>query len=354
MKPKFTSSAQSFHSELKRKVQAYFDETKLDVKGGGKLYTKALVFITVHICTYLFLILFTPPVWLALPCCVLLGLSTAAIGFNIMHDGSHGSLSKSPLVNKLSACTLDFLGASSYMWNSKHNIIHHTYTNIEGMDDDIEAGIFLRLAPAQRHYKMHRYQHLYFWALYGLLYLFWVFFTDYKKYFRQKVGNVPIPKMAFTDHLMFWAFKINHIALYVLLPIYLVGFWSWLVGFTVYAFSCGFVLSIVFQLAHTVTEASFPQALQPENKMQDEWALHQLKTTANFATDNKIITWLIGGLNYQVEHHLFPKISHIHYPAISKIIKKYCEDRGLPYLEHSKMQLAIQSHRRHLKAMGRS
>ncbi len=350
--PKFAPSSLSVHAELKRRVNEYFNNNKIVPTGNGKLYQKAITLLSGYIFLYVHLVFFTPVAWLAILECVLLGLFTSGIGFNVMHDGAHGSFSQNKSVNRLAALTLDFLGASSVMWSNKHNIIHHTYTNIDGVDDDIEAKPFLRLAPTQKRYLLHKYQHIYFWFLYGLLYLFWVFFTDYRKYFSGKVGSVPLKKLSISDHMLFWAFKLLHFGMYVVLPIYLCGFTPWLIGFLVYTATSGVVLSIVFQLAHTVEETSFPEAIQPANKMDDEWAIHQLKTTANFATGNKIITWFVGGLNFQVEHHLFPKISHAHYPEISKIIKDACIEMGVPYIEHPKMRTAIASHISHLKKMG--
>jgi linoleoyl-CoA desaturase len=350
--PKFTSPALPIYSVFKDRIYEYFNENKITTTGNITLYLKATVLLISYISVYLHLVFFTPVVWIALPECVLLGLLTAGIGFNIMHDGAHGSFSKSTGINRSAALTIDFLGASSFMWHSKHNIIHHTYTNINGVDDDIEAKPFLRLAPAQKHSKVHRYQHLYFWFLYGLLYFLWVFYTDYKKYFSGKVGDISIRKMKMADHITFWSFKVLYFLMYIILPIYLIGLNAWIAGFITYSFISGLVLSTVFQLAHTVNETSFPKAIQPSNKIADEWAVHQLKTTANFATKNKIITWYVGGLNYQIEHHLFPKISHVHYPAISKIIKELCINLRLPYIEHEKMTGAIASHIIHLKKLG--
>ena len=350
--PKFAQSTLSVHAELKKRVNEYFKNQEIKSTGNTNLYLKAFILLTGYISIYVHLVFFTPSAWIAIPECIILGLFTSGIGFNVMHDGAHGSFSKYKWGNKIAALTLDFLGASSVMWNNKHNIIHHTYTNIDGIDDDIEAKPFLRLAPTQKRYKAHKYQHIYFWALYGFLYLFWVFFTDYRKYFTGKVGSVPLKKLSVSDHLVFWGFKLMHFSMYVLLPIYLCGFTPWLVGFLVYTCTSGVVLSIVFQLAHTVEETEFPEAIMPVNRMEDEWALHQLKTTANFATENKVITWFVGGLNFQVEHHLFPKISHAHYPAISKIIKNACIEMGVPYIEHTKMTEAIASHIAHLKKMG--
>ncbi|MBS1688018.1 MAG: acyl-CoA desaturase [Bacteroidetes bacterium] len=350
--PKFAAPKLSLHAELKKRVNDYFQTKGIQPTGNYKLFVKAALLILSYTALYIHLVFFTPTAWVAILECMLLGILTSGIGFNVMHDGSHGSFSNYPWLNNIAAKTLDMLGASSFMWNTKHNIVHHAYTNIDGVDDDLNAGMLLRMCDTQKYHKIHRYQYIYFWFLYSMLYFFWVFFTDYKKYFTNKVKVVEIKKLKFTDHLLFWTSKAAHIFFYVALPIYMVGVWPWLIGFTVYAMVAGFVLSIVFQLAHTVEETTFPQAIQPANKIEDEWALHQLKTTANFATKNKLITWWVGGLNFQVEHHLFPKVSHVHYPAISNIIKRTCAEMNVPYIEHPKMVHAIASHVAHLKKLG--
>ncbi len=302
---------------------------------------------------YFHLVFLTPVWWLALMECLVLAGLTAAIGFNVMHDGMHGSFSRRKWVNNIAGLSLNFLGANNFLWKTKHNIIHHTYTNIQGVDDDIEARPLLRLCETQKYYRIHRFQHWYFWAAYSLLYLWWVFFTDYKKYFLRRIGPTPIKKIPLIEHFSFWGFKVLHLGIFVALPIIFVGAIPWLIGFLIYALFSGFILSIVFQLAHTVEHTEFPKAVVETNRMEDEWALHQLKTTANFATRNRFITWWVGGLNFQIEHHLFPRISHVHYPAISRIIKKTCHDFGLPYIEYPKMRLAVASHVSHLRNLSR-
>ena len=169
----------------------------------------------------------------------------------------------------------------------------------------------------------------------------------------QRIGPVPLQKMNWLNHLSFWGFKLIHALLFIALPIYLVGFMSWLIGFLVFAMFAGFVLSIVFQLAHTVEDTHFPLPNETSGKMEDEWAIHQLKTTANFATKNKLVSWFVGGLNFQIEHHLFPKISHVHYPAISKIIKQACIEYGITYIEYARVRSAVVSHIAHLRQMGK-
>lgn len=350
--PKFaTPPPPSFHTVLKSRINDYFVAKGKPSTGNIRLYSKALFLVVGFIALYIHLVFFTPPVGWAIFECFLLSLFTSAIGFNIMHDGAHGSFSSRPWVNAIAASSLNFLGANTFMWKMKHNVIHHAYTNIDGIDDDLDAKPFLRLCETQKFYKFHKYQHFYFWAAYSLLYLFWIFFSDYKKYFRKKVGDIPLKKMTVKDQLSFWGFKLLHIVLFIVIPIIFVGLKPWAIGFLAYGLLAGFVLSIVFQLAHTVEDTQFPVPNNITNKLDDEWAIHQLKTTANFATNNRLACWFMGGLNFQVEHHLFPKISHIHYPKISKIIKNTCKEFGVGYIEFAKVKDAVISHVTYLKQL---
>lgn len=351
--PKFPAATVSFHTELKKRVNDYFATAGKEPTGNYKLWLKAIIIVAFFLAIYIHLVFFTPPIWMACLECVLLGGLIAAIGFNIMHDGAHGSFSKYPAVNKAASLTLGFLGGSHFMWNVKHNIIHHAYTNIDGIDDDIDAKPFLRMAATQKKHRIHRYQHLYFWVFYSLLYAFWIFFSDYKKYFTGKVGDVPLKKMKLKDHFYFWWYKGISYFLLLALPMITVGVIPTLIGFMIAMLIAGFTLSIVFQLAHTVEHTQFPQPQPGTAKMEDEWAIHQLKTTANFATRNRIVSWLVGGLNFQIEHHLFPKISHIHYPAISKIIRQACAEYSISYVEYRHMHQAISSHVKFLRQVGR-
>lgn len=352
--PKFASVSQSFHAELKKRVQDYFAEAGKPLTGEYKIYTKAIILAVSFLFLFIHLVFFTPPVVLALLECVLLGFVVSAIGFNIMHDGAHGSFSKYKWLNGVAAFSLNILGGSHFMWNMKHNVIHHAYTNVDGVDDDIDIKPWMRMSATQPRYTLHRYQHLYFWFLYAMLYIFWIFILDYQKYFKQRIGEMPLKKMGPSDHVVFWSFKAFHLVAFIALPIYTVGFLPWLIGFTVFALVSGLTSSIVFQLAHTVEHTHFPMPNEVTGKLDDEWAVHQLKTTANFAPNSKWISWFVGGLNYQIEHHLFPKISHIHYPEIRRIIKQTCAEFNVPYIEYPKMRYAIASHVAFLKQMGRA
>jgi linoleoyl-CoA desaturase len=350
--PKFPASTQNLHNELRKRVQAYFDEKGIKSTGTGNLFTKAALMVSLLVLIYVHLVFFTPIWQWAVIECIIMGGLVAGIGFNVMHDGSHGSFSQKKFLNHIAATSIHLLGADHFMWNMKHNMIHHSFTNVDGVDDDIQIGILMRLAPTQKKMKMHKFQHCYFWILYMLLYVFWLFFSDYKKYFTQKVGNVPLKKMELKDHITFWSVKVYHALAFIVIPILMCGWLSWLIGFMIMTFFAGFILSIVFQLAHTVEHTEFPVADMDSNKLPDEYAAHQIKTTANFATNNKLVSWLVGGLNFQIEHHLFPKISHVHYPAISKIVKKVCAEYQLHYIEYPSVRKAVGAHVRFLKQMG--
>jgi linoleoyl-CoA desaturase len=340
------------HAALKTRVAEYFDVAALQTKGNAQLYAKAAIILAGMVGLYIHLVFFTPVWYFALPECLLLGLFITGTGFNVMHDGSHGSFSKRPWMNTLAGGTLECLGGSAYIWKVKHCMIHHSFTNVEGVDDDINIGYLMRVNEHQHRLKMHRFQHLYCWFLYMMVYLVWVFQVDYQRYFTGRVGPVPMPRMRTSDHIQFWIGKIVNACLYLALPIYRLGIAHALIGLGVTMAAAGVALTVVFQLAHTVEGPEFPVATMPQNMLPDEFAIHQIATTANFATRNRAITWMVGGLNYQIEHHLFPRIAHIHYPQISRVVRQVCEERGISYVEHTTFRKAIAAHIRHLRTMG--
>src|SRR5258708_5038846 len=238
--PKFQKTPLSFHNEIKKRISEYLKNKGKATTGNFKLHFKAIILVTGLLAIYTHLVFFTPPpVWAVIEC-VFLGCVTAAIGFNVMHDGAHGSFSKYKWVNVLAAFSLNILGGNTFIWNVKHNIIHHAFTNVDGVDDDIDIQPWLRMSSSQKKYRLHKYQHIYFWFLYSLLYLLWVFVLDYTKYFKGKVGNMDFKKMSLSDHLVFWGFKILHGFLFIGLPIYMVGFSSWLISFTIFTLVAGF------------------------------------------------------------------------------------------------------------------
>jgi len=351
---KFRNPSSDFFTVLKDRVYNYFREKNKKPTGNVTLYTKAVVLLTLLISGYVLLVFFTPAsAWISLSIAAMMGLLMGAIGFNVMHDGAHGSYSGNKTVNAVMASTLNLLGGSTFMWKQKHNMAHHTFTNVEGADDDIDIKPFIRVSPDQKHYWFHRFQHYYGFFLYGFTYLFWVFYNDFNKYFLRRISdNAPLKKMNIREHIGFWLTKIVYLFTFIILPSLQVGFWYAMAGYGVAVFVCGFVIALVFQLAHIHQEAEFPTPNPETDQIENDWAIHQLHTTANFATRNMFLSWLLGGLNFQVDHHLFPKISHIHYPAISKIIKETCQEYNISYKEFPTLFSAIRSHLLYLKKAG--
>ncbi|WP_207429755.1 acyl-CoA desaturase [Pedobacter sp. SYSU D00535] len=348
----FRNNDPIFYRSLKEKVNTYFSQTKVSQKGGFQLLLKSSILTVSAISIYITLVFFTPGVLVSLLLCALFGFNLAFIGFNIMHEGGHGSFSKYKWLNDISAYSLNALGGTIFFWKQRHNIEHHTYTNIDGLDHDIDIR-FMRMHPEQPRASYHRFQHMYWVLLYGLSYIVWVLYQDFEKYFR--INNDPTQKkLSQKEHLIFWGTKFLYVGIYLVIPILMVGWLSAILGFLVAALVCGFTLSMVFQLAHVVEGTHFPEPDATSNKIEKEWAIHQITTTANFATKSKLASWFLGGLNFQVEHHLFPGISHIHYPHINKIVKETCKEFNITYLEHKSMATAFMSHLVHLRKLGLS
>lgn len=349
----FNNKNNLFFQRLKEKVDLYFKTNNTVTTGNTSLYLKSIFHICVAAGLYVSLVFLHPDAFLSVILCGLLGSTLAFIGFNIMHEGSHQSFSKIKWINKVSAYSLNVLGGNALFWKTKHNINHHTYTNIEGMDDDLKVEPFMRIHKTQRRYWIHRFQHIYWVLLYGITYFAWVFIGDFVKYFSGTIAaGTENQKWSLKEHFIFWSTKIAYVTVYLGLPIYFAGLSNTLIGFGIMTFVCGLTIGIVFQMAHIVEETAFPKPDEQTNKINQEWAIHQVETTANFGTDNKMLSWLLGGLNFQVEHHLFPRISHVHYPAINKLVKETCKEFNVSYVEFSSLSTAFWSHLKHIKRMG--
>jgi linoleoyl-CoA desaturase len=287
---------------------------------------------------------------------VSLGLAMAAVGFNVQHDGNHGSYSSRPWVNDLMSRSLDLLGGSAYFWRFKHNIAHHTHTNISGQDDDISMGVLGRLSPHDKWYSFHRFQHVYVWFLYAMLALEWQISGEFRNLLtKRRIGMTHVPFPGRREHALFWVGKIVFFGLAFGLPLALhFSFGSVLACFVIASVTLGCTLAIVFQLAHCVEEASFAMPGLADNRVSREWAAHQVESTVDFARGNRMVSWFVGGLNFQIEHHLFPRVCHLHYPALAAIVEDACRNHGVRYFAHPTVGAALRSHWRLLRAMGRA
>lgn len=348
----FNNSDNTFFQSVKRSVDIYFKTQKLKRTGNWRLYLKAWILIPAAIGIYLFLLLGHYTGLMGILASVFLGLTLVCIAFNVMHDACHSSYSGKKWINNIMGLSMNALGSNAFLWKIKHNIIHHTFTNIDGIDDDIANGPLLRQCVTQKWLPMHRFQFLYMFVLYSFSTLSWMLRYDYVIYFTKKINSTTINRIDLKQHVIFWASKLFYAFFYMLMPIYFLGWQPWLIGFLIVHITMGLTLSVVFQLAHVVEKTAFDVAGETRRVIDSEWAVHEIRTTADFAPENRIISWLVGGLNFQLEHHLFPQISHIHYPAISKIVRQQCELFGLPYNYYPTAWQAIYSHIRLMRKLG--
>jgi len=344
----------AFQVELKKRVDDYFKTTGKPRRDCWQLYLKTAIIMSVFIASYLLLVFVATAWWVALPLAIILGLATAAIGLNIQHDGGHEAYSERPWVNKIMAKSLDFIGGSSYNWHWKHGVFHHTYCNITGHDTDIDLGAMGRLSPHQKHYPFHRLQHIYIWPLYGFLAVKWHWFDDFFDYARGTLGGQKFPRPKGWDLFLFFAGKAFFFTIAMVIPLMFHSVGTVILFYLIAAGVVGVVLAIVFQLAHCVEAADFPMPDENTSRMENAWAVHQVETTVDFGRRSKVMAWLLGGLNFQVEHHLLPKICHINFPALSNVVEQTCKDFGIRYNEHTTFAAGIASHYRWLKEMGRA
>jgi linoleoyl-CoA desaturase len=289
---------------------------------------------------------------------VVMGFGMAGVGLSVMHDANHGAYSRKEWVNVLVSNVMILLGGSARNWRIQHNVLHHTYTNVTDHDEDIDPPLFmLRFSPHSKHYAIHKFQHLYAWFFYGMMTLFWYLTKDYQQAYRyKKKGLIEAQGVTFGQHMFrIIFFKVIYTGIFLFLPIYFGGA-SWLtnvLGFLVMQFICGLILAMIFQPAHIVPSSTFPMP-NDSGVVEADWAVSQLFNTANFAPKAKLFSWYVGGLNYQVEHHLFPSICHIHYKKISKIVEQTAKEFQLPYHSYDTFVAALSEHTKMLKNLGKA
>lgn len=354
--PKFKSAAGStFSRELRANVENYFRESKISKFATRALKFKAAILLVGFFGAYAVIVTVGLPMWSLWLLCLVMGLAKAGIGMGLMHDANHGSFSKNKTVNKIFGHTADVLGVSSSNWINQHNKLHHTYTNIYEHDEDVNGkGLFRFTKDAPRR-KIHRFQHIYWTFFYGFLTLGW-FFADaaaYKKY-RERGLNKSTGSAKVREITEIIFFKLLYITYMIVVP-YLVldvAFWQVILGVVSVEFVAGMILSVIFQMAHVVDKFDLSNHDKFDGTTKDEWTVHQIHNTFDFAVKNRALTWYCGGLNYQVIHHLFPNISHAHYPKLYEIVKETARKHGVNYQEFSTFTEAFKSHLIFLRKLG--
>ena len=345
----------AFFNTLRGRVNDYFTDNHISKYGNGAMIWKTIILLLGYTLPIAAIVLLHTPFGISLLLWAVTGIFMAGVGMSVMHDANHGAYSSNATINYLLGHTLSLCGGSVFNWKLQHNILHHTYTNIVHMDDDIQDRLVLRFSPHTEVKWYHKFQFVYAFLFYGVLTLYWVLLKDFilhYSYIKRGVNSRSKKENAIilTRIIVMKAF---YFTLFFLIPILVfhVPTVEIILGFLVMQFMAGLILTVVFQLAHTVDETTHPLP-SDANTIENSWAIHQLNTTVNFSRKNKILSWYVGGLNFQVEHHLFPGICHIHYPEIAPIVKATAEEFGIPYLENPTFADALRSHVRALKRFG--
>lgn len=345
-----------FYSILKERVNGYFKSKSISKKANFAMVFKSMCMLLMYFGPLVVLFFDLGHWWIYLLLWIVMGFGMAGVGLSIMHDANHGTYSKNQYINSALGVILNFLGGNDTNWRIQHNLLHHTYTNIPDVDEDIEVpGLLMRFTSQKKLYKIHRFQHIYAWFLYGLMTILWFLTKDYNQALRYgKKDLLKTQNTSVKRHLVRIIFyKIIYGFIFIVAPL----LWSpasWyitLIGFLVMQFICGFVLAVIFQPAHVIPTSDFPIPNESGN-IEADWAVSQLANTANFAPNSRLLSWYVGGLNYQIEHHLFPNICHIHYRKISEIVQQTAKEFNLPYHSYKTFSAALLDHGRFLYRMG--
>jgi linoleoyl-CoA desaturase len=353
---RFSSAQPEFYSTLNQRVNEYFKSKNLSRNSNAEKVVKTIIMYTLYIAPYVLIISgIVSNVWWMFALCILMGIAIGGIGLSVMHDANHGAYSNKPWINNLLGLSLNVVGGNAFNWKVQHNVLHHTYTNIHEVDEDISPRGILRMTPHSDWKFFHRFQHFYAWFFYGLLTLVWVLVKDFLRIIKyNKDGLVKKQRASIkTEWTILVVSKIIYILYVIVIPamVLQVTWWQLLIGFSVMHYVAGFILAIIFQPAHVIdgTEYPLPDA---NGKMDNNWAIHQLHTTTNFANKSRLFSWYVGGLNFQVEHHLFPGVCHVHYRKISNIVESTAKEFGLPYKAEPTFFGALRGHARLLRELG--
>lgn len=347
-----------FIKELRESVNLYFESNNKAMQGNWNLYLKTITMFAIYLLPYVLMITgVISSFGGVLLCWIIIGIGKAGVGMGVMHDANHHSFSKNKNINAWMGRSLFLLGGFPANWKHQHNTLHHGFTNIEGHDEDIDPGPVMRISPHKPRLRFHKYQHIYGWFLYGLMTLSWVTAKDinqlnrYRKDGVKLSGNKSFTRMFFELAIA----KILYYGVFIALPVLFLPFaWYWtILFFFIMHFTSGLILTTIFQTAHVVPMSEYPVPAE-NGTMENNWAVHQLKTTSDFSPDNKVLSWFLGGLNYQIEHHLFPNISHVHYPKISRLVREVALKHKLPYNVQPGFFRAVLEHGKMLRQLGRA
>jgi linoleoyl-CoA desaturase len=346
-----------FFTTLRKRVNEYFKSNNIERHGNWQMMIKLAVMFIIYLGPYVVLM----AGWVTAPLAVLglwvvIGLGAVGIGLNVMHDANHGSFSKNKKINSTLGLCMNIIGGNAETWKLQHNVLHHAYTNVEGIDHDLAVPPILRFSPHQKKRWFHRFQHIYAWFLYGLQTFARTFATDFTNAYKFRKKGLIKKKSEYRKlmrSIVVW--KLLYFTFILVLPLIFmpVSFWLILGGFAIMHFVAGLTMALIFQSAHVMPECEFPT---PDEKgtLENNWAVHQMLTTSNFSPKSRLFSWFVGGLNFQIEHHLFSNVCHTHYRELSKIVSSTAKEFDIKYNTQKNFVMAIWNHGKMLKQLGRA
>ena len=358
LKTRFNNGVRKdFSKALNTRVNDYFKKNRLGRHANFEMILKSVAMFAAYFVPYGLVIGgWMESGWTLFGLQIIMGIGLAGIGLSVMHDANHGAYSKNRMVNKIIGYSINLVGANATNWKIQHNVKHHTYTNVDEHDEDImPKGGLIRLSPHTDKKNVHKYQHIYAWFMYGLMTISWIVVKDFPQLFGYTKDGL-LKKQQPVAKAWTWLIgtKLFYYAYVIVIPMVFspYAWWMIILGFLTMHYVGGFILAIVFQPAHVIEGNSYPK---PDEKdfIDENWTVHQLKTTCNFAPKNKLLSWYVGGLNYQIEHHLFPNVCHVHYRKIAKIVKETAEEFNVPYNSYDTFWSALKSHGKMLHSLGR-
>jgi linoleoyl-CoA desaturase len=346
-----------FRKEVVRRVNDYLKANNLRTRDLPAMYAKTGIVLLWWVASYALMIYSGFVGWgapISIAIALSFGLATACIGFNIMHDANHGGYSDNPRINKLLGLTVELVGLSSFIWKQQHNIWHHTYTNVAGLDEGLEMDGWVRNSPRDYWQPKHRFQHLYAPIVYAMAGIGLLIGRNFQVYFTGKSGDTfQYPPMSRTDKIVFWIGRLINLIVYLIIPALAFGVLGALGIFAITSIVTGFVMAVILQMAHVMNDVEFPEPCGDPLKIENEWAIHEVETTSNFAPKNAVINWYVGGLNFQIEHHLFPQMCHLIYPKIAPIVEETCKEFGVSYKSYPTFFGAVMNHWLSIKEFGK-
>jgi len=352
----FANTDRDFTVTLNKRVGEYFKKQKVSRHANGEMIIKTIFMFSIYVIPYMLIVTgVVTNMFLILFLLLIMSFGVAGIGLSVMHDANHGAYSSKSWINSLFGYSLNLVGANAFNWKIQHNVMHHTFTNIHDHDEDISPRGILRLSPQSDWKKIHKYQFVYAWFLYGLMTLIWIILKDFVRIIRyQKDGMVKKQHASIVNEwIILLASKVVFISYIFVIPLLFTSltWWQIILGIVIMHYIAGFILAIIFQPAHVIEGTEYPEP-DENNMLENNWNVHQLHTTTNFSNKSRWFSWYVGGLNFQIEHHLFPNICHVHYRKISAIVKSTAIEFGLPYKSVKTFTDALYSHMKMLKQLG--